>query len=232
MDLNKLLTIDKAPYVVTLAVAVIGFLVNQTLGRYDKIAIIEYSIRIGSAMGDVDAARPGASYPEVAGTRIHPITVVNTLDRGYVLELRNISSAVVIRCTRFLAIKSPEHFAPPPTVSYWMLSSSADSLVKTSNSGKLEVLEFTVFDMQPGAEVQLRLNGRNIQTLIPVASPCADSDVPPGTTTGQLPVIKRSSWETVFIKYALDAFWLGLVVWVLSLSLFFWHRMRRDDYEA
>jgi hypothetical protein len=217
---------------VTLVVAALGGVVSLTLSRYERVPLVEFSWTRSAALGDVEMARTNpASAP--SGSRFFRSTLPNSAEFGYVVRIENISAASVLRCASFHVIQIPDHFSPPQKVSNWVVSSSTASVVRTTNSGDVNDLSIKVFDMQPGADVQIRLNAMHIEELSLLTSACGEGDVKMGAPLGEVPVVKTKSLETAFIKHAVSVFWVGLIVWVILLLAFLanglWSRTKSDS---
>lgn len=215
MSLSAVFTSDKAPWIFTAFVAALGFVLSQSLARFDRTPIIEYSLTKGPPLGDVAAvaARRGTSSPkqdywwfsnEVKGSK----------ETGFVLRLENIATATVARCAKFQIAKTP---IPGdngiPVISEGLYGTDVESLMSYKANGDTQTPGFTVIDMQPGASIELRLNTLHTLDLVVIATGCSDGDAGPGRSAVEPPLIFHRSVRTYLLKFALPFLWICVAVW-------------------
>lgn len=219
-----LLLSEKVPYVLTVFVAALGFAVSQTLDRYNRVPTIEYSVEKMSILGDVaalDGAAKGASGPTVFLDRLPPIG-----QAGFVLTLRNISPTHVVRCLRVDVALLPRVGGPSPAISNWVTSTSASAPVKRRGAEQKDRPGLTVIDMQPGTWIDLRMNASNVGDFSVIPRACSTAELEPDSSGGDLPVVKKRSFETVFVQYALEVFWVGVAAWSVLLVIALLRKLR------
>ena len=211
----KALMSEKAPYVVTVFVATLGFLISQTVDRYNKAPTVEFSIEKTGLLADVVALSGAAS---AAGPKIFLDVLPSLGQSGYVLSLENISSTHVITCARFDFLLLPRPGGPSPSISNWVTSTSATSPVKRLGAEKKERLGVTVVDMQPGGWIELRINASNVGDVSILPRPCGASELGPGAAKSDLPIVQPRSFGTMLSKYGMQVFWLALAAWAALLA--------------
>ena len=213
---------EKAPYVVTLFVAALGFVVWQTLDRYNRVPTLEYAVDRTAVLGDV------ASVLGAASTVIFPTTLPALYESGYTVLLTNISSTHVIRCVRVDLLLLPRAGGTSPVVSNWLSSTSGSRPVRQQVGSDKDRPSTTVLGMQPGQWVELRLNAKHVGSTSVLARACGSEEGVAEQMT-DLPVIVPRSAATVFARHAFTLFGLGLLMWCAILVAAFVHRMKKSE---
>ena len=217
VSVGEVLIHERAPYVVTVLVAAIGFFLAQNLEDYRRAGVVEYSYEKTSALGDVIAVKSmegSASVPVVFLSR-----VPDYAQAGYVLSLRNISSTHVLKCARFDVLMVPRIGVDRATISGWHTSTSLEHPVRSSRDANSGLPNVKVFDMQPGGEIEIRINASNAVAVSLIPGGCAADE---GGTA--VPTVKSRSMETVLVRHGMTFVWVGLV---LAVGLFAVGRRRR-----
>lgn len=222
---TDLLLGEKAPYVVTLFVAVLGFTANQTIARYNNGPTVEYAIKQTAVLGDVVAINDlssASSAPKVFPTYLPPLT-----QAGYILSLENISSSHIVRCVRVELVLLPRPGGPPASISSWITSTSATAPVRRVGAESKDRPGVTILDMQPGGWLEIRMNAANVGDVSVVPRACSKDEMGSGAIAPDLPLVLPRNFGTVFAKHAMTVFWFGLACWTGLLALLFISRVRK-----
>lgn len=189
---------EKAPYLLTLFVALIGWLVTYTASRYERAPLVEYAI--DDADGQLICN--GATAKE------------------FITTMRNISPSASIACVRILfSARSPGSDTNVSLEKGELVHIAGPTVFPVFN--KLPAEEIIVFqmDLHPGAAIAVP-----VSTTIParLSLALAQCELPSGQpSSGSLPVLLASSWQTWLIRHSLSVLWVGGVLFAVSLCLIY-----------
>jgi hypothetical protein len=223
--ISGLLLQEKTPYLLTVFMAVVGYAAAQAVDGYKSPGLIEYTLEKTAPLGDIVAIK--AMRPEDVGTGVYLTALPDYFQAGYILTLRNMSSTGVLKCGRFDIMLLPRLGSPNPTISGWLTSTTVGLPVRSRSAENNGSPRVEVYEMQPGAELSIRLNTSNVGDISLFPSACESE----GGKAGEIPVVKPPSVMSLIVRYGSTLLVLGSVL-IITLLIFSIRRRRIDSKEV
>lgn len=207
------LAADKLPIAISLFLAAFAWAVSLTLGRYDKVPVLEYTV--------FDYENGKRANPKASWTITPPPNQPTTVPLFY-LSLRNMSPTIAIECAKI----STGRPAPSERKPVSFVEINKTGIVAWS-ANPAAPSELILSLMQPGAGLQVTGWGeRSFRTSFTLGR-CDSKDT---SAAGPLPILKERSLETRLLRYSTAILWGTLVLWgVLLALLYMWRATLRDS---
>lgn len=202
---NTALYAERAPYILTLFVGALAWLVSYTVAWYEKVPVIAYSV----------AALP-------------PSAKASGVVANFVATFTNISPAQAVDCAAIQLRAVGTKAGSNPPLAKGKVTLLTNSIVSLSlNEGDGAVV-LQVVAMQPEAALRLQVSAEAANTLSVFTAPCVSEHGK--QLAARLPILKEESLETLVLQRPLLLLWSGAVVWALALATLYglsW--MRRQE---
>lgn len=191
---------DKAPYVVTLFIAALGWTALRTSDRLQQTPFIEYR-----TAQEAIQQKGGAKYA--------------------VVQLRNVTTAHSFECFRLELVGPPNAFTSTPANLYFAYRGTVAARAKVelaqASNWRWEVRDFASgADILVGAPLQ---GNSAFQVMVRPCDAPAVAEAKDGGKDGAkvkppaAPVLLERSLQTWYVEYELLLLWIGLLLWLVAL---------------
>lgn len=187
---------DKAPYLVTLFVGSLAWLVSYTVARYEKVPVIVYSI----------SALPRSAAANGVTT--------------FAATLTNISPAQAVDCVAIQLKAVGTNASPDPPLARGKVTLLTNSIVKHTLDEEEGAVVLQVLGMQPEAAIRVQASATATNSLRVFTAPCVSARGE--QKSGLLPILKEESLETLVLQRSLIILWSGVFVWAAALAILYW----------
>lgn len=186
---------DKAPYLVTLFVGALAWLVSYTVARYEKVPVIVYSV--------------AAPTPSAAASGV----------TNFAATFTNISPAQAIDCAAIQLKAVGTTAGSDPPLAKGKVTLLTNSIVRHTLDEEAGAVVLQVFSMQPEAAIRVQASAAGTNSLRVFTAPCvsARGEQKPGL----LPILKEESLETLVLQRSLLLLWSGAMAWAVALTILY-----------
>ncbi len=200
--LGTALLAEKAPYLFTLFIGAVGWLISYTVARYEEIPVIAYSISQ------------------------NPSSIGKQSTRDFEVSFSNISHTKAVACVALHLLSDKPQPDAESTIQADGGTMTGTSLMKRVNDPSPGELTISVMSMSPGASFRTQISVAPPAGLRVVEGPCKIDPMPSEAVVR--PLLKEESFETWILVHSMALLWSGIVGWALALCALYCITLRGE----